>query len=828
MRSDSICTILPTVRKPSSYLGNEINSIKKDPATVDLFVALCFPDLYEIGTSHFGLQILYHILNRNKQIAAERVFSPAPDMEAALRAAGLSSFSLESHRPLEKFDIIGFSLLYELNYTNVLTLLDLSGIPFYAAQRDQTHPLVIAGGPCAVNPEPVADFFDAIVIGDGEEAVEAMSRYWLEAKQAGGPMDKAAVLERWSTIEGVYVPSLFKATYDSQGFQHLTPVKTDYTRVARAIIPRLTGADFPDTPVVPYGKPVHDRLRLEIARGCTKGCRFCQAGMIYRPVRERPADELLTLARQALEATGYEDLSLLSLSTGDYSQLSFLLEQLISTHGKENVALSVPSFRAGSLSQKEMGLIREVRKTGFTIAPEAGTQRLRDVINKNITEDEIVKTVSDAFGLGWNLIKAYFMVGLPTETEADLEGIVCLVRRLAKIKGAGGRGTKIHVSAATFIPKAHTPFQWEAQLSAEQAREHIFMLKQRLESGKIGFKWQHPETSLLEGLFARGDRRLSALIEAAYRKGCRFDGWSDSFNFAAWKAAAAECRLDIGFYTTRKRDLNEPLPWDHIAAGVTKSFLEQERRNAYAGSLTPDCRTQACSGCGVCDFKTIEPRVSPEPAAAGQEKSPDSGVSGREREQQVCLELVYSKKEPARYFGHLEFISLLTRAIRRAKVPVVFSQGFHPKHKLSFSDPLPVGMESECERLWITVSGHVDPAELLEKLNRQQPDGIVFHECRVAGSKKERAQANTSPVAYRVSLDEDLFFQESVDRWRTGLASGDDDAPVEIIILEPRTVLLKVGAAGGKQPSVYKIISKILGVDEAVVLKGRVVKLAAL
>ncbi|MFZ5562686.1 MAG: TIGR03960 family B12-binding radical SAM protein [Thermodesulfobacteriota bacterium] len=833
MRSDSIYSILPMVRKPSSYLGNEINSIKKDPTGVDLFVALCFPDLYEIGTSHFGLQILYHLLNRNKRIAAERVFSPAPDMEARLRASGLSAFSMESRRPLEKFDIIGFSLLYELNYTNVLTLLSLSGIPFYASQRGPEHPLVIAGGPCAFNPEPVADFFDAMVIGDGEEAVETMSRYWLEAKQAGALMDRAALLDRWSTIRGVYVPSLFKTAFDPNDRQLLAPVKKDYACVTRAVIPRLTEADFPDTPVVPYGKPVHDRLRLEIARGCTKGCRFCQAGMIYRPVRERSADELLTMARRALDATGYEELSLLSLSTGDYSRLQYLLERLITAHGQQNMAVSVPSFRAGSLSHQEMGLIQAVRKTGFTIAPEAGTQRLRDVINKNITEEEIVQTVSDAFGLGWNLIKAYFMVGLPTETEADLEGIVSLVRRLSRIKGAGGRGTKIHVSVATFIPKAHTPFQWEPQIPVEQARDRIFMLKQRLESGKIGFKWQNPETSLLEGLFARGDRRLSALIEAAWRKGCRFDGWSDSFNFTAWRQSAEEIGLDIGRYTTRKRSVDEPLPWDHVVAGVTKAFLEKERINAGLAILTPDCRTQACSGCGVCDFKTLEPLLSPEPGVVPTEPARNGLSRGSTQDPQVSLELVYSKTEDARFFGHLEFIGILTRAIRRAKISMVFSHGFHPKPRISFSDPLPVGLESEGERLWITVSGPVEPASLLEKLNRQMPGGIVFHECRVAGPKKERALAGTGPVVYRVSMNEDVFCQECVDRWREERVSGENARPdalpgIDIAVLDSRTVLLKIGEAGKKQPSVYKLISDVFGVDEAVVLQGRVVKQAAL
>ena len=816
-------SLLASVRKPSTYLGNEINTIRKDPASVDLLMALCFPDLYEIGTSHFGLQILYHILNRNKKIAAERIFSPGPDMEALLRTTGRSAFSLESQRPLEMFDIIGFSLLYELNYTNILTLLDLSGIPFYAADRKAAHPLVIAGGPCTVNPEPVADFFDAMVIGDGERVAEEMCRAWLEIKKSSGTVDRAEILDRWSSIEGVYVPSLFTATYDAAGFQRLTPVKKDYTRVTRAVVPHLTAEDFPNTPVVPYGKPVHDRLRLEIARGCTRGCRFCQAGMIYRPVRERPADDLLALAGQALAATGYEDLSLLSLSTGDYSRLHHLLERMLSVHGKDNVAVSVPSFRAGSLGQEEMDLIRSVRKTGFTIAPEAGTQRLRDVINKNITEEEIVHTVSDAFGLGWNLIKTYFMVGLPTETDADIDGIVSLVSRLARIKAPGGRGKKLHVSVAAFIPKSHTPFQWEPQVSVARAKELIFSLKRRLESGKVGFKWQHPETSLLEGLFARGDRRLSALIEAAWRRGCRFDGWSDSFDFAAWQAAAEACALDMEACATRKRETAEPLPWDHVFTGVSKAFLEKERDSAYGARLTPDCRDQACSGCGVCDFESVEPRLSPAPAPAPVREG--LVVGGRNRATNlspVCLEVSYSKTEEARFFGHLEFIGILSRAIRRARVPVVFSHGFHPKPKLSFSDPLPVGVESECERFWMTVYGPADPEAIRQALNRCLPDGFFLHECRMAASRKDKSSGRTGPAVYNITVNQDLF-----DAGRVTHGSL-EPGPFVITVLDPRNLVLEIRERRQGLSSPGRIVASVFGVDEALIVQGRVVKRAGL
>ncbi|MGD9174714.1 MAG: TIGR03960 family B12-binding radical SAM protein, partial [Desulfobacterales bacterium] len=438
MSIKTIEDILPLVKKPSRYLGGEINQVKKDPTSVKLRFALAFPDLYEIGTSHFGMQILYHILNSHADIAAERVFAPGMDMDRHLRAAGLRLFSLESRHPLDHFDIIGFSLLYELNYTNILTILELSGIPFYAARRDESFPLIIAGGPCTCNPEPVADFFDALVIGDGESVILQLAECWLEWKK-NSSSNKDALLKLWSTIEGVYIPAFFKPHYDDCGFQRLEPRYVDYTRVTRTLVADLDRVAFPHKPIIPFGKPVHDRLRLEVARGCTRGCRFCQAGMIYRPVRERSPDSLTDLCDQSISSTGYEDISLLSLSTGDYGCIVPLMERLMLRYASQNVAVSLPSLRAGTLTPELMELIKTVRKTGFTIAPEAGSQRLRDVINKNISDTEIIKTVKDAFDLGWQVIKLYFMIGLPTETEADLKALVDLVKSLRQIKKTAGR-----------------------------------------------------------------------------------------------------------------------------------------------------------------------------------------------------------------------------------------------------------------------------------------------------------------------------------------------------------------------------------------------------
>ena len=577
MSIKTIQDILPLIEQPSRYLGSEVNSIKKDPRQVKLSFALVFPDLYEIGASHLGLQILYNILNSHNEIAAERVYAPGLDMEAYLKSGSIPIMSLETQKPLHSFDVIGFSLLYELNYTNMLTIFDLAGIPFFARRRDLSYPLIIAGGPCTCNPEPVADFFDAIVIGDGEKVILELSRAWLKWKERKSG-DKETLLKELADIEGVYIPSFFEPANisfgDRSGFQILFPRFSQYKTVTRAIVNDLDRAPFPNAPIVPYGKPIHDRLALEVSRGCTRGCRFCQAGMIYRPVRERSPETLLALSDICLDATGYEDLSLLSLSTGDYRCIVLLMECLMIHCKAKNIAVSFPSLRAGTLTPELMNLIKKVRKTGFTIAPEAGSQRLRDVINKDITRKEIIDTVHNALSLGWLVIKLYFMIGLPTETYDDLQEIVDLVKDLRRIKDPQGRKIKINVSAATFIPKPHTTFQWVSQISLDESKEKMSWLKKNLNLPGIHFKWQNPESSILEGLWSRGDRRLSLLLVAAYKKGCKFDGWSDKFQYKLWEEACSDTGVEMDFYTTRTRNMAEPLPWDHIDIKVKKDFLD--------------------------------------------------------------------------------------------------------------------------------------------------------------------------------------------------------------------------------------------------------------
>lgn len=759
MRKPPIQDILSTIEQPSRYLGTETNVARKDLSRVKLSVALAFPDLYDIGTSHFGMQIIYHLLNQRSDTVAERVFAPGIDMQVALKTSGMPLASLESGRALRDFDIIGFSLLYELNYTNILSMLDLAQIAFLASQRDEKDPIVIAGGPCTCNPEPVADFFDAMVVGDGEMVMVEMVDLWMEWRKGRRPKKKD-LFEQWSNIDGVYIPSFFIPVYESPGRQSLQPVNEKYTRVKRAIVRDLDQTTFPDRPIVPFGRPIHDRLRLEVARGCTRGCRFCQAGMIYRPVRERSPVNLLSLAEKSLSQTGYEDLSLLSLSTGDYGCIDILMQELMDRCSADHVAISLPSLRAGTLTPELMNLIKRVRKTGFTIAPEAGSQRLRNAINKNIDEREIVETVENAFSLGWQVIKLYFMIGLPTETDADLTAIVELVQQLRRLKKPAGRRGRINVSVATFIPKPHTPFQWVGQNSIEAARQKVQVLLERLRLPGIHFKWQPPEVSQIEGLWARGDRRLSRVLVKAFESGCRFDGWSDHFDHALWQKVCHSQGVNIDSITERQRDLSETLPWDHIESGVSKDYLQNEYRKALSGERSEDCRLGTCHQCGVCDFKNITPILFSRSNVELPEKTVPSGSRTRQMIIQKML-ITFSKTGPARFLGHLEMANVFIRAFRRSGIRLKFSEGYHPKPKLAFLDALPVGMESFQEFLIVTTAGEVDADQLVSRLSSSLPEGLNIRDCRRIDNGK--GMPGTLISTYRVVSEADHFNEKQAE-----------------------------------------------------------------
>ena len=754
--------ILSEVSQPSRYLGTEVNRAVKNPADMDLHMVLAYPDLYDLGTSHFGMQILYALLNRETNIYAERVFTPAPDMEALLKDRDQPLFSLETRTPLSEFHVVGFSLLYELNYTNILTMLDLSGIPFLAKDRDASHPLLIAGGPCAFNPEPIADFFDIIIIGDGEEALVEVAQAVAAWRKTGE--SRGELFDRVADIQGVYVPSHFEVSYEevdehSGSMQVLKPKAGGKERVKRAIVSELTLDSFPLKPVIPFGKPVHDRLRLEISRGCTRGCRFCQASMIYRPVRERSVEDLLTISRESLLTTGYNDISLLSLSTGDYERLPDLMRGINSgcCADGEKVAVSLPSIRAGRLTPEILDIVKNVRKTGFTIAPEAGTQRLRDVINKGISEEDIVGTVKSAFQQGWTTIKLYFMIGLPSETEADLQGIVELVQKLRGL--SRNKRSVINVSISTFIPKPHSVFQWDGQITQESAWEKICWLKERLRMRGVTLKWGSTEISWLEGIWSRGDRRLSSLLVNAWKKGCRLDGWREHMKLGLWEEAVAEAGLDWGALCERKRSEDEPLPWDHIDSGVAKAYLVEERAQAQVAALTPDCRYGKCSGCGICDFKTIRPVIClPEEGSLPLEEV----LSSSSQQPSVKYSMTFTKIGPARFFGHLELMNIITKVFRRAGFIIDQSQGYHPRPKLSFSDPIPLGMESMGEEFVVSVASDLSADEIKKRLNENLIEGIEIKDVVPYVKSKDKKD---NAFRYVVTARSDLFSPDQLSKF---------------------------------------------------------------
>lgn len=601
--------MLDQVQKPTRYTGGEMNTQLKPWDSAKLHFAFCFPDTYEVGMSHLGMKILYAAMNQQPDMLCERAFMPWVDMMDLMKQEKVPLFTLESRSPLSAFDVVGFTLQYEMSYSNILAMLELGGIPLLRENRREEDPIVVAGGPCAFNPEPLADFIDAFMVGDGEEQILDLNRVIMQGREEGA--SRMTILKRLCAIRGVYVPALYDVKYNADGtIASMKPNCPEAPeKVLKAIIPDLDKAFYPTEIPVPYMEIIHDRIMLEIMRGCTRGCRFCQAGILYRPVRERSLEHLVELAQQLENTTGYEEISLSSLSSGDYTCLAELIRELIRRLDEKHVSISLPSLRLDSVLKDSLEATQKEKKTSLTFAPEAGTQRLRDVINKGVTEEDLMSKVSDAFHGGWSSVKLYFMMGLPTETTEDLDGIADLAKKVvdayfAVPRGERAKGLRVVCSASVFVPKPFTPFQWEPQDTQEMVREKQSHLREKLRIKGVTFNYHESDLSYLEACFARGDRRMGQVLLRAYQKGCMLDGWTELFKYDMWREAFSELGIDPAFYAYRRREKDEIMPWDVIDCGVTKEFLWREKEKAEKAQTTKDCR-KGCNGCGLQRFKGV-------------------------------------------------------------------------------------------------------------------------------------------------------------------------------------------------------------------------------
>jgi radical SAM family uncharacterized protein len=740
-----------SVTRPGRYLDHETNLRRTRSARLRFL--LCFPDLYDIGMSNLGIRILYHVLNRQEGMLADLAFAPWADMQEFMRRERIPLGGTGTGLPAKDFDVVGFSLQHELQYANVLAMLDLAGIPVVAAERGDGDPIVVAGGPCAFNPGPMSDFIDAFVIGDGETVIVEISSVLARAKERG--QARAARLGALAGVSGVYLPAL-------DGRQAAEPV-------ARRVEPALRDEDFPMPPLVPIIPITHDRLTLEIMRGCTRGCRFCSAGMLCRPVRERGVDSVVRLAQEGIEASGWEEVSLVSLSTSDYADLEHLVSKLAGVLEQRRVSISLPSMRPGTFSREVARVIARTRKTGLTFAPEAGSEKLRNRVNKDVNEQELYSTIETAFRSGWDSVKLYFMIGLPGEDDGDIEGLIRMGKSVGAICRGFGKRRYVTLSLSPFVPRPHTPLQWEAQCMPEEVLRRVNLIRKNLPDKRIRLKWRDPSMSLAEGLLARGDRRFGRVIAAAWKAGAGFDSWTDRFDFGLWSRCFQSEGIDV-VRATGAREAGEALPWSHIAGGVSADFLKREAEKAHAGQLTPDCRSGACSDCGACPGpdrpgaqglrSPALDRVDPGGGLSGQAPVPaQPGTAGRTWsatkvfKAPLRLRVRYAKSDEIRFTSHLDVTRCIQRGLRRSGLALCYSEGFSPHPRMSFGPPLPLGVAGKAE--YFDVFVEAKPADgWIERVNCALPQGIRVAEARVVPGQGPSLVAMLNAGEYRMTVYE--------------------------------------------------------------------------